>query len=295
MIVRELLPLFRVPNLFIILLSQALPYGYLLRTPTLDVAAFACLALATLLTALAGYVINDLFDIGIDRVNKPDRVTVGRFIPSKRAYRLYFGLLIAIGALAAYLDVRLAPAPYHWPLLIFPGISLLLYLYSWKLKCTPLLGNLLVAFFCGLTPLLILIPEYEKLRQSGAVPTIHSFQSLALFAFLSNFFREQIKDLEDREGDQAHGCRTLAVRAGLRAAGNTAGATGLALTALLAVLVFAENTPTHWIAGGFFLLLPALWATWLTFRASNKHHFRQAGLLVKLLMVFGIGGLVLGL
>ena len=39
-----------------------------------------CVILATVLIAAGGYVINDYFDLKIDRINRPDRVLIGTII-----------------------------------------------------------------------------------------------------------------------------------------------------------------------------------------------------------------------
>jgi 4-hydroxybenzoate polyprenyltransferase len=43
--------------------------------------------LSSVLIAAAGYIINDYFDLNIDRVNKPDKLVVEKYI--RRRWRLY--------------------------------------------------------------------------------------------------------------------------------------------------------------------------------------------------------------
>ena len=52
------------------------------------------LILPAVLTAAAGYVINDIFDTLTDSINKPDRVTVGKTITKLQAWVLYAVLTI---------------------------------------------------------------------------------------------------------------------------------------------------------------------------------------------------------
>ncbi len=42
-----------------------------------------CVILATVLIAAGGYVINDYFDLKIDRINRPDRVLIGTIIETR--------------------------------------------------------------------------------------------------------------------------------------------------------------------------------------------------------------------
>ena len=41
---------------------------------------FALLVLSTLCIGAAGYVVNDLYDLENDRINKPERMTIGHCI-----------------------------------------------------------------------------------------------------------------------------------------------------------------------------------------------------------------------
>ena len=63
-----------------------------------------CVILATVLIAAGGYVINDYFDLKIDRLNRPDRVLIGTIIEKPTAMRLYqvlTGLGVLIGLVVA--------------------------------------------------------------------------------------------------------------------------------------------------------------------------------------------------
>jgi geranylgeranylglycerol-phosphate geranylgeranyltransferase len=85
--------------------------------------------------------------------------------------------------------------------------DVVLYLYAYKLKATPLIGNLTVGFMTGFgfvfggftlnNPNIILISIY-----------------LGFFAFVMTTAREIIKDIEDIEGDKAEGAKTLPILIG---------------------------------------------------------------------------------
>lgn len=298
--------LLRLPNLAILLLAQWIPYWLVLRPailqaggiPVLDERRFGLLAANTLLAAMAGYVINDYFDRDMDAINRPGRVVVGSIISPGFALFLYWFLL----ALSTYFSLRLfleLPEPRsHWPLWVFPAVSAGLFLYAWGLKCTPVLGNLLVALLCGIAPVLPLLPEDRALwlTSFSSPGRIHEAVSLvwfyALFAFVVNLFREQVKDLADFSGDGACGCNTLAVVRGPRTARVHAGFSGLAAAVLMAILLYYwwETGAPYWqFAGGFVLLwLPTLLLSLSLFRANTREHFTFAGGLIKLVMLAGV-------
>ncbi len=110
--------LIRWPNLIFIALTQSLFYfcilipsfyeGFPVRENILKLNEFLLLSLSSVLIAAAGYIINDYFDLHIDRINKPERVVVEKII--KRRWAIIW----------------------HW---ILSGLGIILGFYlSWKLR-----------------------------------------------------------------------------------------------------------------------------------------------------------------
>lgn len=310
--------LFRLPNLFIVWLTQWLVTVRVLAPAlarqhlpsNLDPIDFALLSAATVLTTLTGYVINDYFDADIDALNKPEKVVVGRVMAPRTALRIYLaGLLLLL-----LLTLALAFRQGYWPLLVFPAVAVALFLYARFLKCTPLFGNLLVALLCGLVPLVPLGAElfpadashgasfFSPLSdQREAIPHStfhipHSIWLFALFAFAGNFFREQVKDLQDAAGDGACGCRTLPVRVGVLKARWVAACAGLLLLFLVSRLPAYKQQPgmPFWAysAGIVLLAVPIAWVTWRTATGTSARHFAAASGVTKWVMLAGLGLLV---
>lgn len=298
--------LLRLPNLVIVFLSQWVPYWFVLRPallqagciPVLTERTFSLMATTTVLTSLAGYIINDYFDREIDAVNRPNQVVVGRYIPSGIVLMMYLGLTVLVHTLALRMYLVLPEPKSFWPLLVFPIVSFFLFLYAWQVKCTPVMGNFLVALLCGAVPVIPLFPEDRAiwLASFQTSEAIHQATGLvwlyALFAFVTNLLREQVKDLEDFQGDAACGCNTLAVIKGVRYAKKPAAFTSLAVSILLGILLYfwtQTGAPRWQIGAGFvLLLLPALFTTGLIYRASTKMHFTWASRCIKLIMLAGL-------
>ncbi len=295
---------FRIPNLVMVWITIYLPYWYILRPaildgggiPMLTVPVFNLMGAATVITTLAGYVLNDWFDRDIDMINKPGRVFWGKYLSSGTALLFYAILVTSVHVMAVFIDQALNQAS-HWPLWLFPGVSFLLFIYAWKLKCTPVAGNLLVSFLCALVPVIVMLPEERARLITGfnAPELMESAESLvwiySFFAFLFNYLREQVKDLEDFSGDAACGCNTLAVIKGRTFARKPAVITGVLVTALTGVLIryWAETSAPLWQiqAGAAALLLPALAVTVLLGFARTSAHYAYASALIKIIMFSG--------
>ena len=157
--------------------------------------------LAVFFETAAGNVINDYFDYQIDLINKPERpIPSGRI--SLNAGKNYGYLLFLLGTICGLLISLLTG---NWiPFIIVLIADVVLYLYAYKLKATPLIGNLAVGFMTGFgfvfagfslnNPNIIMISMY-----------------LGFFAFVMTTARELVKDIEDMEGDKAEGARTLPI------------------------------------------------------------------------------------
>ncbi|MCK4638289.1 MAG: geranylgeranylglycerol-phosphate geranylgeranyltransferase, partial [Bacteroidales bacterium] len=223
--------LLRVPNLIIIILTQYLIrfcvikpvlqfHGVNLTFSELD---FALLVFSTILIAVAGYIINDYFDIQIDAYNKPDKLIVGKKVSigtAKLIYAILNGIAFIIGF---YLAIKVNAFQLGF---IFVMIAIMLWYYSAKYKRQIFWGNLVVAILSALVLLIVWIFEFFSLRLSP-IDFIDAYRSIkiiniiiwsySLFAFMVTLIREMIKDIQDIEGDSKFGCRTLAVVFGIRA------------------------------------------------------------------------------
>ena len=220
--------LVRWPNLLFIALTQSLFYfcilipsfygGNPIRENILKTPEFFLLSLSTVMIAAAGYIINDYFDLHIDRVNKPGRVVVEKIIKRRWAI-IWHWILSGIGILLGfYLSWKLRN--------IFIGPSnlvcvLLLWFYSTTFKKKLLVGNLLISLLTAWVILVLYLSEFRFHRFvdpefHAALSRIYKFAVLyAAFAFIISLVREVIKDMEDLEGDSRYGCRTMPVVWGL--------------------------------------------------------------------------------
>ena len=195
-------------------------------TPILVKAAFGeqlpgymllLIILATVLIAAGGYVINDYFDVKIDRINRPDEVIVTRSISKPAAMRLSMilsGVGIACGIAVAVLLRSLTIG------ILFVLIPGLLWFYSSSYKRLFMVGNLIIALLAGVTPIVIAMTNVAvlQLRYETILPyttLVHDIYAwlggFALFAFLLTWIREIIKDMQDQMGDRELECHSMPV------------------------------------------------------------------------------------
>ncbi len=181
---------------------------------------FVLIGIATLLIASSGYIINDMYDMKIDLLNRPSEMIIGRKISAARAVMLH--ILFNLAGLGCGLWAAILTGQVKLALLFVLPVALL-WLYSRKLKKEFLTGNLAIAF---LAALLILIPwifEFYALMSRPIewatfvkfMPVMNTLAlAYAIFAFLVTLIREIVKDMEDIGGDSAEGCKTIPIRIG---------------------------------------------------------------------------------
>ena len=300
------LKLIRYKNLIIIALLQVLlRYGLILpilqsfdMQPVLSHFRFALVVLSTVLLAASGYIINDYFDIRIDRINRPDSVVVGRKIARRTTLFLHVVLTITGMMIGLYLAYVTRKENYA---LFFIGIPVVLWYYSTTFKRHILIGNLIIAMFTAIVALLVVSVEFAMLSrihgpnilESEACSTAWFWTGgFAFFAFITNLIREIIKDAEDVKGDKAVGCKTLPI------------AMGMKLTKLFVLLLEITSLTVLWLIYIFIpeisripyvtvyfivgFTIPHLTLIYIWMKASNKTHFHGVSTMGKLIMLAGI-------
>jgi geranylgeranylglycerol-phosphate geranylgeranyltransferase len=149
-------------------------------------------ALTVLLITISTNAWNDYLDIEIDRINKPARpLPAGKINPRGALLFSLLGSAVSL-IVAAFIN---QPA-----FLIALGSNILLYLYSWRLKCTVLWGNATVAAIVGLC----------FIFGGVAAGDIQPILMLAGTVFVALLGREILKTMADYKGDLNQKCRTIA-------------------------------------------------------------------------------------
>ncbi len=278
--------LFRLPNLLVILLtmvgSQNILNSAFGKCPLHT--NFWLLTLATICIAAAGNVLNDFFDQATDKINKPERVIVGNRLTSGQALSLYAVLNFAALVIGWWL-----PGPFclFWSFCLFPAVIFLLFLYNWKLKCTPLLGNLLVAGLCALVPMQLMW-LYRSEQHVSELNWPKRLVIYTVFAFVLTLWREVVKDLEDIKGEREVGCKTLPVAIGEDSVRWFARILGLGILLALGWVVFTQfEGDTRFLVLPV-LVIPSVVAEYWLWQEGHSVFYQKASILIKLAMVAGL-------
>lgn len=199
------------------------------------VLAFAVAALV----AAGGNAINDYFDRETDRINRPERPIPSGGITAETALRMAQALFVVGVALAIFIN--------FYCFLLGALNSVVLALYSWRLKRMGLPGNLTIGYLVGST---FLFGGLSTVTQ--VVPRISGeLIVLVLMAALSTVGRELIKAIQDMRGDREIGLRTFPLLHGKGKA---------AALAIAFICVAVTISPLPYLMGifGWYYLVPVI-------------------------------------
>ena len=295
--------LIRSLNLLFIVLTQVLfQYCIVIPTlranhiqPTLSPLLFSLLVLASVTIAAAGYIINDYFDLNIDRVNKPEKLVVDKIIKRRWAILWHFGLSLFGGLLSLYLAWRLSN------LLLALGNLLciaLLWFYSTTFKKKLLIGNIIISLLTAWVVLVLWVSELPRLFYNVIPEELDTlsriFKLAALyggFAFISSLIREVVKDVEDMNGDSKYGGRTMPIVWGVNVSKVFAATWTIVLIAAIIILQLYV-LPFRWwwslLYSGLLIILPLLIILRKLYKAYTPKEFHEISNWIKLVMLTGI-------
>ncbi|MFM6935952.1 MAG: geranylgeranylglycerol-phosphate geranylgeranyltransferase [Flavobacteriales bacterium] len=224
---KHFLKLIRAKNLLIILLTMVGVAYYLLTTNNYQKVDFHCfdyglLIFSTMIIAAAGNVINDYFDVKADRINKPEKVILSKFLKPRWAILWHWTFNLIAFLIAIYLSVK-----YDTFLFVFVHLLSinLLWFYSVQLKKKLIVSNLIIALLTALVPLLAVgffktlnetnLPYSPYRSETWSTNLDYSFiYFLATCAFIQNIAREINKDIHDVQGDIVTHVTSLPIKIG---------------------------------------------------------------------------------
>ncbi len=303
---KAFLKLIRIQNLLIIAFTQYVVRWCLIfpilkaqssyYTLQLSEIQFFLLVLSTVLVAASGYIINDYFDVRIDKVNKPERLLIDKGVKRRVAMGAHHILNILAILIAIYVSFSIGVTKLAFIHFICASG---LWFYSTTFKKQFLIGNILIAAFTALVPFVVVV--YEALPCYKAyLPLDEAFSfngiwlyifGFSFFTFLITLLREIIKDMEGIEGDKEYGYSTMPIVIGIKASKLVAVIIILATIVFLSyyqLLQWQKNDLLTCLYFIFGLQIPLIYLIIKIVKADTKKAFRFAGNITKAIMFTGI-------
>ncbi|MDP5077453.1 MAG: geranylgeranylglycerol-phosphate geranylgeranyltransferase [Nonlabens sp.] len=289
------LNLIRWPNVLMTVLTQLLVIYVILEPSGLELALEAwqvgLLVIATALLTAGGNVINDIYDVNIDAVNKPEKVIVGKYIAEERAFTLYM-VLTSIAVVCGFVLANSVDRPIL--AVVFVIVAFVLYSYATTLKSMLLVGNIVISLLVGLVILIPgvfeLVPVATPQTREAQVFLMSLLLDFTVLAFVINLAREWVKDCEDINGDHAGGRNTLPI-----ALGRTRAARFVSVFIMGIIVAVAWYVDTYLfknqLASYYFILAiigPLLFVMIKLWNAATTKHYRVLSRILKMILLLGI-------
>jgi 4-hydroxybenzoate polyprenyltransferase len=303
--------LVRWPNLVFIVVTQCLFYFCIIlpvfklysTQPALNQLMFWHIVAASVFIAAAGYIINDYFDLNIDRINKPDKLVVEKII--KRRWTIIWHLVLSITGILVTAMVCLNLPDWHT---LLAGVLnlvcvVVLWLYSTTYKRKLLTGNLIISLLTAWVIIILymvnmkswfMVKVFSEFKQQYQLASAKLFKYAIVyagFAFIISLIREVIKDMEDMQGDAKYNCKTMPIVWGIPATKVFTAVWIVVLTGALIVLQFYAMHLGWWWSVGYCVLAiiaPLLWILRKLYKAQTPKDYHQLSTAVKLVMLAGI-------
>lgn len=288
-IIYSFVKLIRIENLLLMALVLYVSNQYIFHKESFALTStdLMILILSTTFIAAGGYVINDYFDLKIDKINRPESVVIEKTIHRKAAilWHLFFSAAgIAGGIFLAFRAGHLSLSAIQ----LFSIIVLLI--YPVILKKIFIAGNITIAVLSGLLPILPYI-YVNVMNPSVSILTAHALLSLSAFAFFTTLIRELIKDIEDMTGDAAGNRKTIPVVWGLLASKIIAFFLMVLLIIFLipfVVYYYIQHQTQALMYNILLLIFPSIISIVLILIFNEPKKFGIVSVILKLIMLSGI-------
>ncbi len=256
---------------------------------------FLLLVLSTVCIAAGGYIINDIFDVEADAINKPNKQIIGKYLTEEKGYTYYMTFTVIGVVLGFYLSHIVDRSSFF---AIFVIIAALLYIYASFLQQILLVGNIVISLLVGLSLMIVgifeLLPAITPQNQFLQSSMFEVLFDYAIFAFLISLIREIVKDIQDVDGDYKVQLKTLPIVLGKDRAAKIA--FGLTVVSIL-VLVYYLATYLYMrkVVVLYFIITviaPLIYITIKLFTAEHKKDFKIISNLLKIVMLLGMLSMV---
>ena len=261
---------------------------------------FFLLVISTVMIAAAGNIINDYFDVRADRINRPEGTIIMKHI--KRRWAIVYHWILNFIAFGIAIHLGLVLDTFWYVFIHLLSINFL-WFYSMHLKRTLVIGNVVIAMLTALVPVLVGI-YYQDYFRTAIIEEAYPFHlnnykffplyigfGIGLFAFILNWTREIIKDMEDVKGDLVLKARTFPIVYGLQKSRT--------ISSIFILITMTLTFPVLWFWGRGYIdgiaLLPlilsalsSIYTLIVLFQPINSKRLKIVKLGIKVTMMFGM-------
>ncbi|WNY27645.1 geranylgeranylglycerol-phosphate geranylgeranyltransferase [Methanolapillus ohkumae] len=224
----------------------------------------------------AGNVLNDYYDIDIDKINRPDRpLPSGRVSLTEAVYLAI--LCFSIALLIAFFINPIAGV------FGFLNVFMLIW-YAKSLKRTILIGNFSIAYLTGSTFLF----GAAFFGWDGIIALL----PLAILAFFATASREIVKDIEDMKGDARDGAITFPIKFGTKTASYLAAALGIVAMILSPLPYWMDEFGVYYLYALIPVELCFLYTVYVLLREKN---YSKSSKLLKVAMLLALLAFIVGI
>lgn len=275
----SLLSVVRGYNVFVLIFGQYLASIFIfspeksIRHVVLDV-HLLYIVLASVCIVSAGYIINNFYDVKVDRINRPFKVGIDSYVKQETKLRLYFFLNFLGFTFAFFVSWKSA--------LFFSIYIFAIWFYSHKLKKYAFTG-LISATILTILPFFAVFVYFKNF---STIIFVH-----AIFLFLVIMLRELIKDLENMKGAIANNYKTFPVVYGEEKTKKLS-LSLLLLTFFPVTVLFSYPALSYMRYYFYFALITLFFVGFYLWKSNSRNEYRLLHNVLKMLLLIGVFSLI---
>jgi 4-hydroxybenzoate polyprenyltransferase len=228
------------------------------------------LVLACVFVIAGGYIINNFYDVKVDKINRPLKANLDNFIKQSTILRFYFFLNFIGFCFGILISLKAA--------LFFAVYIFSIWFYSHKLKRYPLVG-VISATVLTILPFFAVFVYFENFSEIIFV--------YAVFLFLVIMVRELVKDLQNIKGAIANNYSTFPVVYGEKKTKQLS-ILLLILTGLPITVLFSYPALSYMRYYFYFALIVLVFVSVYLWKSKTRDHYRTLHNTLKLLLLIGV-------
>ncbi|MCI2229037.1 geranylgeranylglycerol-phosphate geranylgeranyltransferase [Polaribacter sp. MSW13] len=230
--------------------------------------------IATVCVVAAGYIINNFYDVKVDRINRPVKTGIDNYVKQETKLTLYFFLNFVGFIFGLFVS---------WKAALFFAIYIFgIWFYSHKLKKYPFMG-LISATILTILPFFAIFVYYKNFSK---IIFVH-----AVFLFLVIMLRELIKDLENIKGAIANNYDTFPVVYGEKKTKQLS-ILLIILTAFPVVILFNYPALSYMKYYFYLALITLIFIAIYLWKSNSINQYRILHNILKMLLLVGVFSLV---